>query len=190
MKFRERLSNFGKIFHNVNYIMFALLIGLIFFSLNVLISSFISLYDFYTDFGLLGSIKFFFNLLFGYNNTISQYSFFSLIIISLLIGLFFSMILYKYKINNSVKVGTLSGLAIFFAMLVPGCAACGIGLVSALGLSAAVLSLLPFKGLEISLISIFLLILAIFNLSGNLSSCNISLRKKMKGGNRNGRKIK
>ncbi len=78
------------------------------------------------------------------------------------------------KLSIEKKTSVLGGLGIFLAVFVPGCAVCGIGLVSVLGLGAGVLYALPFKGLEISILSILILTFAIFKITKNFYSCKIS----------------
>ena len=68
-------------------------------------------------------------------------------------------------------------------MKTPGCAACGIGLLSLFGISAASLTFLPFKGLEFSILSIIILSVLIFEITKNIS--NGIVCKTMKGGKRN-----
>src|SRR3989344_2080973 len=97
----------------------------------------------------------------------------------------FSLIFYKLAVLNGrgdKKIGLISSIGIILGAFAPGCAACGIGLASVLGLGGAFLAAFPLEGLEFSIIAIIMLSIAIFKTSN--SSCNIMLNRKMKGGNR------
>ena len=61
----------------------------------------------------------------------------------------------------------------FLAIFVPGCAACGIGLVSLLGLGGGLINFLPWNGIEISIISIIILLIAIYQITKNMYVCKI-----------------
>ena len=102
-----------------------------------------------------------------------------MILISLLTGMLITLISYKYKIvkESGKDIGILASLGILVGLLVPGCASCGIGLAAALGLGGSITSL-PFKGIEISLIAIILLIVSIFMITGSFIECDIKIRKK------------
>ena len=159
--------------------------ALLFYALNVLIANWNTLVNFYPNFGFLGSINFFITLMISFGAIIKTHSYVSLLIISVLIGMLFSLIFYKtyvVKINGNKKLGFFAGIGLFLSALAPGCAACGIGLASALGLSAAVLTIFPFEGLEISILAIGILIYAIYKVSN--SSCKVNL-EKVKGGDKN-----
>jgi hypothetical protein len=178
------IKHWGRVFMDYRYVVLALVVAVLFYSLNVLISQWKSLITFYSGFGFIGTFKFFFILIWGFGNSLLLHSYISLIVISILIGVLFSLILYKIIIMKDKKINKKGGLfasvAIFLAALVPGCAACGIGLAAVLGISGALVTLLPFDGLELSFISVAILIIAIFKISKD--SCKIMFNKKMKGG--------
>ena len=166
--------NFWKrVFGNWRYSVIAFVIAILFYALNVLIANFNSLIDFYPSFGFFGSIKFFLVLMIGFINVIKWYSFISLIIISFFIGILFSLIFYRINIIKSVgRNGNFIGLiGIIIGAVAPGCAACGIGLASSLGLSVVFLNLLPLKGFEFSILSILILAFALYKVSNE--SCKI-----------------
>lgn len=93
----------------------------------------------------------------------------------------FSLLFYKARSLKGEKkgFGIISSIGFFLGAFAPGCAACGIGLASLLGVSAATLSFLPFGGLELSIIAILIIGFAIYKVSDN--SCKINY-KKLKGG--------
>ena len=182
----NKMFRFWKeVFSHFKYITSTLIIALLFYSLNVVILNFRTILSFYSYLGFLGSIKLFLSFLIDLEETIKIGSFISLIIISMLLGLLFSLISYKtntLKKANNKSLGFISSIGVILGVLAPGCAACGIGLASSLGISAVFLSLLPLKGLELSIFSIVLLMIAIFKISSD--SCKVMFNKNVKGGKR------
>ena len=61
----------------------------------------------------------------------------------------------------------------FLAVFAPGCAACGVGLASVLGIGAGALSFLPYDGFELSVASIGILGLTILNVTKNMFVCKL-----------------
>lgn len=184
MEIKRVAKYLRRVFSNGRYLMFGIVIAILFYALNVFIANFRTLIGFYPSLGFLRTVKLFFSLMIGFRNLIFISSFISLVIISLLIGMLFSLIFYKsrYISKENGKLGFISGIGIFLGAFAPGCATCGIGLAAALGLSAAVFSVLPLKGLEFSLLSIVILMIAIFKISND--SCKVMFNKKLKGGNK------
>ncbi len=171
-----------RVFSNWRYILSTLIIFILFYVLNVLIANFNNLISFSSQFGFFGTIKFFFNLMLGFFHVIPKFSFISLIIISFLIGMLFSLIFYRIKLISKTKdkkFGFVSAIGIFLGAFAPGCAACGLGLASLLGLSGTFLALFPLKGLELSILAIILLAIAIFKTSDD--SCKIMTKKAERG---------
>tara|TARA_Y100000310_G_scaffold77162_1_gene73716 strand:+ start:3042 stop:3581 length:540 start_codon:yes stop_codon:yes gene_type:complete len=171
MDLRELFSVWKKVFSNWKYVALTIMITLVFYSLNVLIVSYNSLISFYKQSGFLKSINLFLNFLIGFKSTVLLYSFISLILISVLFGLLFSLIAYKTKIIKSIsgKTGFFVTTGIFLGVLAPGCAACGVGLLSLFGISAAALEFLPYDGLELSILSIIILLGLIFKITLDIS---------------------
>ena len=179
MKKREpnqMLETWRKTFGNWKYLALTLFIAILFYSLNVLILNWKSLMAFYPSFGFLGSLKFFFTLALGFKDLIKFHSFISLIIISILFGILLSLIIYKSKlgIKPGKKVGIFGGIGVFLGALIPGCTACGVGLVSVLGLGAGFLAFLPYDGLELSILAIFILGFAIIKITKEMHVCKIN----------------
>ncbi len=170
MKVKELFSVWKDVFSNWKYLITAIVTGFVFYSINVLISNFDNL-AFYNKFGFFGGVKFFFTLFLDFKNRIFFSSFLSLIAIALLFGMFFSLIIYKTNMvrNTGGKMMGFFGTAgIFLGVLAPGCAACGIGLLSLFGVSAAVLGSLPFGGTELSMLAIGILGFSIFKISKDI----------------------
>ncbi len=187
MKSKEIFNTWRNVFGNLKYVLITFIVAILFYSLNVLISSWQNLRNLYPIFGFLGTINFFFISWLGFKSTIILHSFISLIIISLLFGMLISLILFKsrFEITGNKKVGLFGGIGIFLGALAPGCVACGVGLASLLGLGAGALAFLPFEGLELSAISIGILSFVILKISNNMYKCNIPIKEinaKMKGG--------
>lgn len=186
MNLKEIVNTWKNVFKNWRYVSVMLIVAILFYSLNVLISSWQNLRAIYPSLGFLGTVNFFFISWLGFKSTIIFHSFISLIIISILFGILISLILFKSRFNilENKKIGLFGGVGIFLGALAPGCVACGIGLVSFLGLGAGTLAFLPYEGLELSIFSIILLSFAILKISDGMYKCDIPLGKtiEMKGG--------
>ncbi len=186
MEYIKIFDTLKKVFSNWIYLTTSIIIALIFYSVNVLISNWGSLVGFYSTFGFFGTIKFFFILFLGFKETVLLNSYISLIIISILLGILFSLIGYKINLGNGFggkTTGFFGSIGIFLAAFAPGCVACGIGLASILGIGVGALSFLPYKGLELSIASIGLLGFAIIKITNDMYICKTSsflLRKKTK----------
>ena len=177
MDAKQMFGVWKEVFGKWRYLLLALLIALFFYLLNVLISGWKSLAGFYSSAGFLKTMNLLFVLFMGFSNSITMISFISLIIISLMLGMLFSMLVYKhhiYALNGDKRLGIFGGIGAFLAALVPGCAACGIGFASILGLSAGILSFLPYDGIELSLIAMVILIVTIFKTTKNMYVCMVS----------------
>jgi hypothetical protein len=172
MKKNEFFRVWKQVFSNWKYLLLTIIIATIFYSLNVFTSSYSSIISFYNATNFLSTLGLFFELFLGFQNTTVLHSFVSLIIISILFGILFSLIIYKTKMIKNIekgKTGFLASVGIFLGILAPGCAACGIGLLSVFGIGAATLSLLPFDGLEISILSILILGFVTFKITKDIN---------------------
>jgi len=165
------LNTWKKVFSKPKYLILAIVIAVLFYSLNVLISSWRSLESFYFNLGLSETIKIFFSILLNFYKTTIISSYISLIIISILFGILLSLVVYKVNLGITAKVGLLGWFGIFLAAFVPGCLACSVGLLAILGIGAGALAFLPYKGLEISVIAILILGFSIIKLSND--TCKI-----------------
>ena len=173
--FKEGLFVWKKVFGNPKYLALAILVVFLFYELNVFLTNWTSIFQFYSTFGFLEGSKFLWNLSVGFKETLERHSIISLGVISLMIGILVSLI--SFKVNSNVKVegsgkqGVLGVIGVFLAALAPGCAACGIGLASTLGLSAAFLTFLHYNGLEISVLAIAILGFVILKTTYDLKEC-------------------
>lgn len=180
---KDILGTWKKVFTNWKYLITTLIIALVFYSINVLISSWNSLTGFYSTLGFFQTIKLFFILFFGFKETIMLNSFISLIIISILFGMLFSLVGYKVRIRQGTdkkKIGLFGGIGLFLAAFAPGCAACGVGLASILGMGAGAMSFLPYDGLELSVVSIGVLGFTIVTVTKNMGVCKLKRLNNMK----------
>ncbi len=189
---KELSSVWREIFGNWRYLILAVGIGLIFYSANVLMANFYLIIYFFKENGLIQTLKFFSNLFLGFKGTVLFSSFLSTVLISILLGMLFALIAYKTVMIKNIAggIGIIGTVGIFLGILAPGCAACGIGLLSFFGLSAAALAFLPFRGLELSFLAIGILGFSVFKITREIRkgiACEIDapLRKKnekLKGG--------
>lgn len=93
-----------------------------------------------------------------------------LIVISLLGGLYFSMLVYYFKKHRAVGSYAVAGgglTGLFASWVGLGCAACGTLLLTSLGLSggSVLVSLLPYEGREITVLGILFLLGGIYILN-------------------------
>ena len=170
---KKSLKVWGKIFGNWKYSAIAIGVFLLFYSFNVVTNSFLNLKSFYDSYGFLTTLKFFKIISLNFYSTIKLHSFISLLIVGALIGILSSMMIYKVKNSQSTnaKTGLLASTGAFLATFTPGCAACGIGLASLLGIGGAALSLLPYEGLELSILAILILGFAVKRTTKDLTEC-------------------
>ncbi len=173
---KQICNTWKRVFSSWKYLTFTMIIALAFYSINVLISSWKNFTGFYSTLGFLKTIKFFFTLFFGFKETVMLHSFISLIIISILFGMLFSLVGYKIKIGQRVdgkKIGLFGSIGLFLGAFAPGCAACGVGLASILGISGGFLTFLPYEGFELSIASVLILGFTIVTVTKNIYVCKL-----------------
>src|SRR3989344_6638243 len=173
VKVRHILRVWGSVFGEVRYILLSFIVGILFYLFNVLVANLTNIKSFYSVLNLSAYLRFLFSLILDFRKVISLSSFIFILILSLLFGIFLSLLIFKTstKIRIDKKTGFVGGLAVFLGIFAPGCAACGVGLVSLFGLGAGFLSFLPYDGIEISVLSIIVLIFTIFKISKDLTIC-------------------
>lgn len=180
---------FYDVFTNWKYLALTLFVSFIFYFLNGAIANAQNYMSFYKSLGFLGATSILAILSLKFLDSVSYLTAGGIVVLSLLFGVLFSLLAYRFGIMKSAidgKIGLTGGAGLFFGLAAPGCAACGVGLVSLLGFSSALASL-PFKGKEIVFIAIGLLAISISNVSSSIGrSCNLNndiSKRKMKGGN-------
>ncbi|MDP7081598.1 MAG: hypothetical protein QF415_17040 [Candidatus Undinarchaeales archaeon] len=171
------IENLILVFGKRRFSLLAFLIAAAFYAFNALIPHLTGFPSTYATLGILGVFRFYLTLIAGYGGTIGTLSHLALIATSTLVGMLFSMIAYKALLLGSGfgwSAGLIPSLGVFLGVIAPGCAACGIGLVPLLGLGAASISVLPFSGLELSILSIMILLFSIVYFSKNMTVCAIN----------------
>lgn len=97
-------------------------------------------------------------------------------IIAILFGLFVGATLYKIKYFWTGKKSATGVVGWFLWVIAWGCPACSITFASYLGL-AGLVSLLPYKGLELKIISIAFLLYACYITIRDLQVCKLKQKK-------------
>lgn len=170
-----------RVFRNLRYVALTLVVGLLFYLLNGLIVNIPNFKSFYKLFGAIGAIKILISLAFQFYNRVLPFALVTIIILAILIGVLVSLLTYRFKTIDSKemkKVGFFGTAGIFLGVAAPGCAACGVGLLSLIGLTS-VLTILPFQGREINVIAIIILGFAIIKISGKLYNpvCQVKINE-------------
>ncbi|PIN85604.1 MAG: hypothetical protein COV47_01280 [Candidatus Diapherotrites archaeon CG11_big_fil_rev_8_21_14_0_20_37_9] len=169
MNFGNEINNLQKaaklVYSKKKYyaITIAIAIGII-FSINLAINSSLIFSIISGNYLVIEKITILFSLLSGTFSNNTELTIITLTIVGILTGINASFIMYKFSIDrklskrNSIAgaVGTVIGL---FA---GGCASCAFTIAALFGVVGA-LSFLPFKGVELTIIGIGILIFALFN---------------------------
>ena len=96
---RKALKNLKKVFIKPGYVVLTLIIALLFYELNVIIANWSTISSFLSNSGLAITLKILPTLSYGFKEIIAKSSFVTLIIVSILFGILFSLITYKTKMN-------------------------------------------------------------------------------------------
>ncbi|MGK0208748.1 MAG: hypothetical protein ACI83O_000002 [Patescibacteria group bacterium] len=171
MKIKNTIEVVKEVFSKKRYITLAIISALLFYIANAMVSSYPTMRSYGFSLGLVGTIKIHYALIAGFVKTVSLTSLVTLIAISILFGIIVALISYKTRALKDAepeKYSMITGIGLFIGVLAPGCAACGLGLLSVLGLSSAFLRFLPYKGTELSLIAIGLLLFSIIQISQSI----------------------
>lgn len=168
-----------KVFWDWKYVLLVFVVAFLFYALNVFIVDYATIVGSFGAAGFFETVVYFWGLLFDFWAIVSVLVFISIILISFLLGTLMALIVFKMKNvggSASKKGGFLASVGAFMAMLVPGCAVCGVGLASVLGLGGIFAGVLPYKGLEFSFLAIILLVLANYFAIKSLSGCKLILK--------------
>jgi len=191
MDLKSIIKTWKEVFGNWKYLLIGLIIATFFYFLNVLIAGWRSLAGFYLANGFLKSLNFLWVLFIGFRETLTNSSFIGLVVISILLGMLFTLLIYKAHFNmtsSDKELGMFGGMGAFLAAFVPGCAACGVGIASAFGIGAGALAFLPYDGIELSLLAVIILGITIFKTTKNLYICKVPeilnnrVQTQLKGG--------
>ena len=182
MGVRNVLRVFNEVFSKKKYVFICFLIVILFYLLNVIIINYFTLISITKNLDLLVLVKTLIILSISVNSLITQFSFVTLIIISLLLGIMVSLLIYRVYVFTKLKGkkkkhGIFPIIGALLGIIVPGCAACGLGLAPLLGISSALL-ILPFDGKEISILAIIILCISIIKVSDELFECKIIKKKR------------
>lgn len=179
IKIKESFIVLKRVFQQPKYFVYAIFIAFIFYIINGLIANINNIGSAFSLFNFIGAIKFLFYISLVFINITTLFTAAGIILLSLLIGILITLLIYRIKIVSAdLKGNIFAVIGIFLGILAPGCAACGIGLIAALGLSSALLAL-PFQGKEIISIAIILVIFSIIKVTGKLYNpvCEIEIKK-------------
>jgi len=178
MKIKEAFSAIKKVFSNWRYILALLVISSVFYWIYLFLMNYGQVSLIYQSYGLFRAV-FIAPFLKGF---VPREMIIGITIISLLLGILFSLIIYKSKMIKSVsgKTGILASVGIFLGVIAPaGCSAsCGIGLLSVVGISTAAINFLPLKGMEVVILSAGILSLSIYKVSKDINRgilCEVKL---------------
>lgn len=175
-------NQFVKVIAQPFYAGIALAIALLFFIGNIALKNLSALVSFASASQIKTALNLLASLVLGFHKSVTISSYISLVLISILIGILASLMVFRLTaIKSGKNIGLASGMGIALGIIAPSCAACGVGLAAVFGITGTMLALLPFKGLEISLLAIALLFISIWNLSARLNradSCQINHASK------------
>ena len=120
------------------------------------------------------SFSLLFSLIIGAPKAMVASSFIFLVIISIFAGILVSMSIFllKRQIMDGVYA---SGTGIVVSILAPACPSCALGLLGILGIGSF-LSVLPFKGLELGLLGVFIVVASLFYLSNKIMTNTCSIK--------------
>ena len=165
MKLKKRIksmnSGLKEVYGKFFYLFLAVLITFVLISLNILLFNralFIS----------LPGWNIALQVFIGTFSAMSYLSIVTLLLSSLLAGIFISLLVYHVKTLKEMNSSISGSGGFLLVMLSPACPYCGIGLVSAMGLGG-IFAGFPLNGSEISIAGIFLLIIAIVSISTKIS---------------------
>ncbi|RMD67898.1 hypothetical protein D6817_00225 [Candidatus Pacearchaeota archaeon] len=180
---QEVLRNLRIVYSRPKYIALLLAVSLAFYELNVLAFNLPSL-GYLASLGILKGGELLVSFSLGLPSIMSRSSFYALLVISVLLGMLVSLMVFKVSSRAEGNGGYFGFVGMLLGSIAPGCAACGIGLLPLLGISTAFLTFLPLKGLELSLLAILVLGFSIARISKDLTRCeSCKLNLEMKGGN-------
>ncbi|MAE49284.1 hypothetical protein CMI48_00500 [Candidatus Pacearchaeota archaeon] len=166
----EVLKSWKTVFGRPGYIVLAVAVALVFYVLNVVLVN-------WGNLGVVtesaGFVRALWLLSLGFSGVVSGSTFWTVVILGVLTGVLVSLLVAKTRIMQASgkKDGVLAGIGLFLGLFVPGCAACGVGLLAALGLGGVLLAL-PFQGTEIAVVAI-LVGYVVVRVSEGFGSCKI-----------------
>lgn len=167
---KEVLTVWGRVFRNWNYVLLMLIVGFVFYMFNGVILNIQNIGSVYGLLGLFGTAKFLFASSLRFFESVTTFNAVSVFLLSVFVGVLISLLVFRFNtIDKSArgKVGKVGSFGMLLGVAAPGCVACGVGLLSLLGLTS-VLAALPFQGHEVSIIAIGLVGFSVVNISRKL----------------------
>jgi len=188
-KVSDVLKVWKEVFSKTRYIIFAIIFALIFYILDIFFANFKSLITLIKIKGIFAMLLSLPSFMWGYPEFFPKDFFVGLVILSLLFGVFFSLIIYKTKTVKSAigKGGVLASIGVFLGILSPSCSVyCGIGILSTIGISTAFINFLPLRGFELIILSTIIILISIYSISvqinkGIVCEVPIAIDKKKAG---------
>jgi hypothetical protein len=121
------------------------------------------------------SLKLFLSLIFGLFVSTATSSLIFLILVAFLGGMVLAMSIFliRRQIRGSVGAGSAGIIA---GLLAPACPSCALGLLSVVGIGGFLLAL-PFKGLELGVLGIVILVVSMVYLSGKIRATVCEVKK-------------
>ena len=177
-------QNIKLAYRQPKYYLITLLVAIVFYSFTALLNNIKAISFMFTHSSFFSGIQLIITLVLGYHSSIRGVSALTLLIISILLGMLFSLIIFKHFFfktqGEKKKTGILALIGVILGALTPGCALCSVGIFYALGFGSAFITLLPFEGLEFSFIAMIILIISVYLLAKNLTYCKMRPPKKPK----------
>jgi hypothetical protein len=172
----------GKMYKKWSYVVLTFGVAFVFVFLNGFILNTENIFAF-SYLSTLDYLGFIFSVSLGFFNQVNWLTYAGTIFLGILIGMFVSLLAFRFSTvdRESMKgVGFLGGLGIFLGAAAPGCGACGVGILSLLGLSP-ILTVLPFHGNEILVLAVAFTGYSVYRISGKISnpSCKIDLNSNI-----------
>lgn len=156
-----------EVYAKKRYLLFSTITFFFIFSFNVTINNYKLLFAEFS-----GSL--FLSLLLGSFKVLPPLTLIFVIIMSVLAGIVVSLSIYLLgrQLQGRAGAGLLS---IIVSVIAPSCSSCALGLLSILGLGGFI-AVLPFKGVELGVIAIIILIFSLIYLSQKIvaKTCNLN----------------
>src|SRR3989344_2272039 len=105
-KLKKSVDNLTKIFSRIRHIILTFIFGFLFYLFNFLIANFSNISSFYKTENIANTFLFILNLFAGFKGSILPSSFISMIVLSLLTGILFSLIFYKINLRKKISSKT------------------------------------------------------------------------------------
>lgn len=155
---------------SIKAIILIIVITLVYITLNVWMMNYsLFITTVFGSYSIVYKFKLLFSLLEGMWMAMSGFSIVMLIIVALLTGINLTLIIQRIRpLRSFSKSYFAAGGASAVGFIGSGCAACGLPILSLLGLSGSV-AYLPFGGVELSFISSGLLLLSLYLIMKNSS---------------------